>query len=80
MYEVNSRQQQLLAACGGLDLVLDGRVASLFDIENPELILVARLVACELEKRGYSFPVNHGEYWPSLSELFDRIENYVFEC
>lgn len=80
MFEVNFRQQQLIAAVGGLDLVLDGQVASLFDMENLKLILVARLVACELEKRGYVFSANCGEYMPQLSRLFDHMSNYVFEC
>lgn len=58
MYDVNSQQQQLLAAIGGLDLVINHQVDCLYDLSEEQLLRVAQILLCEVQKRGYVFIVN----------------------
>lgn len=58
MYDVNSQQQQLIAVVGGLDLVINHQPHCLYDMGEEQLLRVAQILLCEVQKRGYMFIVN----------------------
>lgn len=73
MYDVNSQQQQLLAVIGGLDLVINHQPDCLYDMSEEQLLRVAQILLCEVQKRGYTFVVND-EYMVEPKDLIQDPE------
>lgn len=73
MYDVNSQQQQSLTAVGGLDLVINHQAACLYDMPEEQLLRVAQILLCEVQKRGFKFVVND-EYVVEPVELIREPE------